>query len=346
MKLAVALGTVHRDWEDQKSFVLECERIGVDSAWPAEFFGHDVFTPAAYFAAVTSRIRIGTGVVTLGARSPVAVGMAAMTVASMSGGRHILGIGASTREIVEGWYGMPFQPPAAAVRETITIVRQLASGQPLEHQGKAYTIPLGGGPTVGALEAGASAANVPIYVASLNPHTLRVTGEMADGWAGGMSFMPEIARSWFDPLAEGAARAGRSVAEIDVMAPTFMSFGDVEQALAAWKPFLVQLLGSVGAWAGNHHSGAYRRAGYAELCDRLRELWLEGKMAEAVALVPDDLVLNSKLCGDDAMVKARLRAYRDCGVTTLQIYSFSPKLTAELEPLARLKGLLDEVNAE
>jgi F420-dependent oxidoreductase-like protein len=347
MKLAALTGTTHTDWDDLASFALECERIGVDSLWSAEFFGHDAMTPLAYLAGQTSRIRLGTGVITMGARSPLAVAMASMSLASMSGGRFLLGLGLGSKASVEGLHGVPFDTPSRSLRETIEIVRRVAAGMPVAYSGRAHRVDpsLIGQPDL-VCEPGANAQPFPMYVASLNPVTLRVTGELADGWVGGMSFMPEIAHEYFDYMAAGAARAGRTLADLDLMAPTFIGPADAEQALAIWKPVIAMVIGNAGAFKGGHHHGAYRRAGYADLCDAIHDAFEAGHPDEAAAMIPDEFVLQSKLAGDDAMVRARLRAYRDCGVTTLQIYSFAPRLTDELEALARLKALLDEVNAE
>jgi alkanesulfonate monooxygenase SsuD/methylene tetrahydromethanopterin reductase-like flavin-dependent oxidoreductase (luciferase family) len=339
MKLAVLIST--NDWQELRSFALEAERMGIDSLWKDEFIAHDSFTPLAYLAPLTSTIRLGTGVVTMGGRSPAALAMSAMSVASMSGGRFILGIGAGAKAMFDGWHGVPFHPPAQNLRETIELVRLIARGDEARYSGRLYSV---GGPF--ALRADPAAlAEFPVYVAALSPKSLRVTGEIADGWVGGMSFMPEMAPVWFDDIAAGAARAGRSIADLDLMAPTFMSFGDVEAALAMWKPFIGNWLGQ-SASGTNSHAGAYIRSGHGERIEALGRAVASGDGAAAAALVPDEWVLQSKLVGDDGMIRERVRAYRDAGITTLQVYSFANPITADLEPLARLKAILDEVNAE
>ncbi|MGD9934875.1 MAG: LLM class flavin-dependent oxidoreductase [Dehalococcoidia bacterium] len=346
MKLAVTIGTVHQDWEDLKAFAVECERIGINSLWSAEHQGHDAFTPLAYLAPLTARIRLGTGVVTLGARSPAAVAMAAMSVASMSSGRLILGLGAGSRPTVEHWHGTQFHSPPQNLRETIDIVRLIASGAEAAYSGSVHSLPGPGGSPL-RVEAGANASPFPVYVAALTPKSLGVTGEKADGWVGGMTFMPEIAHTYFDPIAEGAQRVGRKLADIDLMAPTFLAFGDVERALRLWKPVIAGFLArGVGPRRENSHVAAYVRAGLGDVCSEIADRMAAGDQAGAAAAVPDSFVLQTRLVGDDHMVRDRVRAYRAAGVTTLQVYVSRRPLTGELPDLARLKALVDDVTAE
>lgn len=337
------IGTVHQDWEDLKAFAIECERIGIDSLWTAEHLGHDAFTPLAYLAPLTERIRLGTGVVTLGARTPAAVAMAAMSAASMSSGRFILGLGAGSRQTVEHWHGAPFHSPPQNLRETIDIVRLIASGAEAAYGGSIHALPGQGGSPL-YVEAGANAFPFPIHVAALTPKSLRVTGERADGWVGGMTFMPEIAHVYFDPIADGVRLAGRSITDIDLMAPTFLAFGDVERALRTWKPFVAGFLASgVGPRRGNSHAAAYIRAGLGDVCTEIADRMAAGDPAGAAAAVPDSFVLQTRLAGDDHMIRDRVRAYRAAGVTTLQVYVSGRPLTRDLPDLARLKAIVDEV---
>ena len=240
MKLAALIGTAQRDWEDLRSFALEAERIGVDSVWSAEFNGHDAFTPLAFIAGQTSRLRLGTGVVTVGSRSPTMLAMSAVSLASMSGGRFMLGLGANSREALENWHGQPFPPASRNLIETTEIVRKVAGGDLLTYTGRVYSLPKTPGQDLG-MEPGL-AQTFPIYFASLSPRSLEATGAVADGWVGGASFGPELAHAFWGSIREGASKTGRSLADFDFMAPAFL-VPDSERALAMVKPFLAGQLG-------------------------------------------------------------------------------------------------------
>lgn len=344
MKLAAYIGTAQRDWEDLRSFAIEAERIGIDSLWSAEAMGHDAFTPLAFIAGQTATIGLGTGVVTVGARSAAATAMASVALASMSGGRFRLGLGANTPEIMASWHAQPFPAASKHLLETIAIVRQVASGQPLRHLGDIYNLPGRADVEAGALEPGL-ARDFPIYVASLSPKSLEATGLAADGWVGGASFTPSLAPVFREHIARGREKAGRDMTGFDFVAPAFLVL-DADRALAQVKPFLAEQLAGVGTWRGSFHQRVYARAGMADLVARTKELFAAGKPAEAVAQLPDELALERCLVGGDEEMRVTLRKYRDCGATTVSIYWFGSKLAQSIEPLARVKALMDEVNGE
>src|SRR5713226_3493573 len=191
MKVAIGLGLTNDNWEDVATYVAEAERLGVDNVWSAEAWGHDAITPLAFLAGKTSRIKLGTGIIQAGTRTPALVAMTAMTMQSMSGGRFILGIGASGPQVIEGWHGIHFDRPATRIRELIQIVQMATRGERELFKGKTYELPLPGGEGK-ALKSSARPQQVPIYLATLSPRSLEMTGEMADGWIG-TSFMPEHA---------------------------------------------------------------------------------------------------------------------------------------------------------
>ena len=190
-------------------FVRQAERLGADSVWVPEFWGGDAFTPLAYLAAQTSTIRLGTAIVQLGARTPAMLAMTAMTLQALSDSRFVLGIGSSGPQVMEGWHGVPFDRPLRRTRETIEIVRAICAGERVVYHGETYQLPLPGG--LGrSLRSRLPASSVPIYIASLGPANLRLTGELADGWIG-TSFFPETADVFLDPIRAGAAAAGRAL---------------------------------------------------------------------------------------------------------------------------------------
>lgn len=342
MKVSVGLGAVNENWEEAASFIQEAERLGVDMAWSAETWGHDAATPVGYMAAKTSRIRLGTGIIQAAARTPANIGMISLALASMSHDRFTLGLGASGPQVVEGWHGAPFKGSQQRLRETVEIVRIITRGERLAYNGKIYTLPREGGEGK-ALKSSARPHQVPIYLATLSPSSLRMTGEIADGWLG-TSFTPEGAGTFFEQIEAGAKKAGRSLADLDLQAGGVVAFGDdLEQLIAPRKPGLAFTLGAMGSRAHNFYNDAYKRAGYADEAVAVQKLWLEGKREEAAALVPDDMVLQSNLLGTDEMVKARIQAYKDAGITTLRVQPEGKTLAERIETLGRVMELAKDV---
>ncbi len=346
MKISIALGLVRVNWDEATSYVVEAERLGIDSVWSAEAWGYDAVTPLAYLAAKTSRIRLGSGIMQAGTRTPALVAMTAMSLASLSGDRFLLGLGVSGPQVMEGWHGIRFERPLRRMREIIEIVRLAASGERLRYKGKVYELPLPGGEGK-ALRSGAQPmAHVPIYLATLGPKSLEMTGELADGWLG-TSFMPEHADVFFDHISAGAARAGRSLTEIDLQAGGVVAFSDdLDRLVPRRKPGLAFTLGAMGSRAHNFYNAAFKRAGYEEIATEVQSLWIDGRREDAAACVPDEMVLKTNLLGTEAMVKDRIRAYRDAGVTTLRVEPEGEGLRERLTTLGRLVELVGTVNAE
>ena len=347
--MRVAIG-FHRtavvDWSELASYTLEAERLGVAVAWSAEAWAHDAITPLAYLAAKTSRIRLGTGIMQAGARTPALVAMTAMTLAGASGGRFNLGLGVSGPQVIEGWHGVRFDRPLQRLRETIEITRMIMRGERAVYQGQIYQLPLPDGEGR-ALRSGAPPVNdVPLYLATLGPRSLELTGELADGWLG-TSFIPEHASPFFDRIAAGAARAGRTLADLDLQAGGAVAFGDdLDALMAARRPGLAFTLGAMGSRQHNFYNAAYQRAGFHEEALHVQRLWLDGRREEAAAAVPSDLVIGANLLGTDAMVAGRIRAHRAAGVTTLRVDPAGDTLAERLETLGRLMRLVGQVNSE
>ena len=339
--MRVAVGIPRReDWTEASTYIVEAEKLGVHAAWSAESWGTDAATPLAFMAARTSRIRLGSGVMQAGTRTPALVAMTAMTLASMSGGRFLLGLGVSGPQVIEGWHGIPFARPLQRLRETVEIVRKAVRGERLTYKGQVYELPLPGGEGK-ALRSGAKPQpEIPIYLATLSPRSLEMTGEIADGWLG-TSFMPDHARVFFDPIAAGAARAGRTLAALDLHAGGVVAFGDdVERLIAPRKPGLAFTLGAMGSRQHNFYNDAFRRAGYADAAAEVQRLWLERRQDDAAKRVPDELVLKTNLLGTEAMVRKRLETYRDAGITTLRVEPAGETLDAKLATLGRVMELL------
>jgi F420-dependent oxidoreductase-like protein len=324
------------------TFVQEAERIGASSVWVGEMWGADAFTPLAYLAATTSTIQLASGIVQIGSRTPAMLAMTAMTMQSLSGGRFLLGLGTSGPQVMEGWHGVRFTSPISATRETIEIVRAVAQGDRLRHDGEIFQLPLPDGPGR-AIRSLLAPVEVPMYVAALGPRNLELTGELADGWIGN-AFVPEHAAAFLEPLSAGAARAGRTIAALDLTIPVAVEFTDAEEEAARrHSRGYAFTIGAMGSRNKNFYNDAFRRQGFGDDIDIVQSLWLDGKREEAAERVPLDLGRKTNLLGTPAMIKERLRLYRDAGITTMLA-----KLDGEhrLDTLAQLVDLATEVTAE
>jgi len=337
MKTAIGLGmTGNEGWDDVATYVQEAERLGVDYVWTAESWGHDAVTPLAFLAGKTTRIKLGTGIMQAVARTPANTAMTAMTMQSISGGRFILGLGASGPQVVEGWHGVPFRKPVRRIREVIEIVRIVSKGEKLQYDGEVYRLPLPGGEGK-ALRSGAQPQpDIPVYLATLSPKSLELTGELADGWLG-TSFIPEEAEHvFFQHIRRGAERAGRSLADLDLQAGGAVEFtDDVDKAVARHRPGIAFTLGAMGSREHNFYNAAFQRAGYEEEARAVQRKWLEGDRRGAAELVPDEMVLKVNMLGTPEMVRQRMQAYRDAGVTTLRLDPRGASLRERLETLGR-----------
>ena len=344
MRVAISVG-LGRSREDLVAYVLEAERLGVDSVWASETWGTDAVTPLAYLAARTSRIKLGTSIVQVGSRSPALIAMTAASLAALSDDRFILGLGTSGPQVMEGWHGVRFDPPLTRLRETVDVVRMALRGERVSYAGKVYQLPLPGGEGR-ALRLALEPCAVPIYLATLGPRSLELTGAIADGWIAS-SFMPDYAETFFAPMRRGAERAGRSFYAIDRMAGGVVAFGDdLERLIEPRKPGFAFEIGAMGSQQHNFYKDAYARQGYAEIVAEVQALWLDRRRDEAAARIPDAFVLEANLLGTDDMVKQRIRVYRDSGVTTLHVAPDGGTLGERLETLGRLMALVQAVDTE
>jgi F420-dependent oxidoreductase-like protein len=329
---------------DDIELVRAAERIGATSVWVPEAWGYDALTPLAHLAAVTTTIRLATGIVQVGARTPAMLAMQAMTVQALSGGRLVLGLGSSGPRIMEAWHGIPFRRPLATMRETIEIVRQIARGDRLDHHGEVFDIPPEGAgrgirSMVGAVDP------IPIVVAALGPRNLELTGEIADGWLGN-AFMPEHADVFLEPLRAGAARAGRSLAELDLVMPVAVEFtDDPEEAGRRHADGYAFTIGAMGAPGRNFYNRAFTAQGYGDDVQAVYELWQAGRRADAAARVPFDIGFRTNLLGPPDLIRDRVRRHRDAGITTLQA-KLSGSIGTRLDTIAQLVDIVREVDAE
>jgi len=329
-----------RDFRDVVDFTIEAEKLGVDVAWSAEAWGQDAVTPLAYLAARTERIALGTGIMQISARAPAMTAMTALTLSGLTGGRFLLGLGASGPQVVEGLHGVPFARPVTRMRETVEIVRRAFAGEKLEYAGRAHRLPLPGGQGKALRLALPPDAGIPIYLATRSPRALELTGEIADGWLG-TSFTPEHAEAHLAHIRRGAERAGRRLHDIDLCVGGAIGFAeDVEPLVDALRPRMAFTLGAMGSPTTNFYNEAFRRGGFADAAAEVQRLWVSGRRDEAIRHVPDEMVLQTALIGSESSVRERIRLYRDAGVGQLRLDPMGSTPAERLDTLGRAVELV------
>jgi F420-dependent oxidoreductase-like protein len=342
MRTATTIEASGGDWREIAGYVREAEKLGLDVCWVAEAWGSDAPSALGYLAARTETMLLGSGILQLGTRSPVTIAQTAMTLAHLSGGRFLLGLGASGPQVLEGLHGIPFAHPLARMRETVQIVRAVLRGEKVSFSGSQFSIPLPGGEGR-PMRVSIPPVAVPVYLAALSPKMLELTGEVADGWLG-TSFVPEGADAYFRHLDAGLARAGRSRADLDICqgAEVNVVAGEAEVAAVAGsrKKELAFSLGGMGSGRTNFYNDAYSRQGWGDVAARVRERWQAGDRDGAAGLVTDEMVLATTLIGTEDMVRERLRVWRDTGVNTVRLYPAGDTLAARLDNLGRALDLV------
>jgi F420-dependent oxidoreductase-like protein len=323
-------------------FVLEAEKLGMDICWVAEAWGSDAPSVLGYLAARTSRIRLGSGIMQLGTRSPVAIAQAALTLAELSQGRFLLGLGVSGPQVIEGLHGVAFDRPLTRMRESIQVIRQAFAGEKINFSGSAVKIPLPGSARPMRLSMPAN-REIPLYLAALSPRMLELTGETADGWLG-TSFVPEGAEAYFRHLDAGLAAAGRTRADLDVCQGAEVAIFDDEDAMrahvASRKTELAFSIGGMGTADANFYNAAYGRQGWSDVTGEILRRWQAGDRDGAAALVTDEMVLATTLIGTADMVSGRLRAWRAAGVDTARLYPAGETLADRLTTLGKAMDLV------
>src|SRR3984957_5012122 len=344
MALSIGLSVNPQD-PDWLELAREAERVGVDSIWVPEFWAYDAFTPLAAIAARTERVRLATGIAQLGARTPAMLAMSAMSLQHISGGRFILGIGTSGPQVMEGGHGVGFSRPVRRTRETIEIIRMITAGERLTYAGEVYQLPLAGSEGV-AIRSRADPAFVPIYISALGPANLALTGELADGWIGN-SFFTGSSEVFLGPLGAAARRAGRSLSDLDLVVAVSAEFTeDIEAAGRRHAAGYAFTFGAMGSRASNFYNNAFARQGFGDDVAEVARLWAEGDREAAAARVPIEIGLGTNLIGPPEVIRGRLRAYRDCGVTTLRVSPVAAGLRDRVAALGTLVDLAGDVNAE
>jgi F420-dependent oxidoreductase-like protein len=320
--------------DEQLTMAMEAERLGFDSVWAAEAYGSDAATVLAWLAAKTSRIGIGSAVFQIPARSPAMTAMTAATLDRLSGGRFRLGLGLSGPQVAEGWHGQRYGRPLARTRDYVAVVRLALARKRVQHQGETIELPLPDGPGK-ALKLTISPVQerVPIYLATMGPKNTALAGELADGWLPYL-FAPEFVAEFRSHLAEGAARAGRTLDGFDVAPSVCMHVSDdLEAARNAMRVFIALYVGGMGSREQNFYNRLVRSYGFEETAETVQELYLSGRQAEAMAALPGELIDLLTLCGPAGRVRERLAAYREAGVGTLIVLPMAATAEDRLQQL-------------
>lgn len=345
MKLGLQLGY----WgaqppENHAELVAAAEDAGFDTVFTAEAWGSDAYTPLAWWGRETTRMRLGTSVIQLSARTPTACAMAALTLDHLSGGRHILGLGVSGPQVVEGWYGAKFPKPLARTREYVDILRQVwAREAPVHSDGPHYPLPLTGEGTTGLGKnlkpiTHPLRADIPVMLGAEGPKNVALAAEICDGWLP-IFYSPRIASMYNEWLDEGFARPGarrtRETFEICATAQVVVT-DDRPAVMELMKPHLALYMGGMGAEDTNFHADVYRRMGYAEVVDDVTKLFRSGTKdgkEQAAKIIPDELVDDSAIVGDLAYVQQQIKAWEAVGVTMMVVGARSPEQIRDLAGL-------------
>ena len=346
MKVAIVIGSAYYngdDWNELVDYTVAADTMGVDYVWSAEAWGMDAVVPLAYLAAKTQHIKLGTGIMQISSRVPPMIAMTAQSLRTVSNNRFVLGLGVSGPQVVEGLHGASFAKPLSRLRECVDIIKLGLASERIAYEGKHYVLPRPGGEGKPIRLSQPPQADLPIYLATLGPKAMEMTGELANGWLG-TSFMPEQADIFLEPLLRGLAKSGRTLADIDVQVGGSLEIDDdVERLIEARRPAMAFTLGGMGSAKTNFYNDAFKRAGYAEAAEEVQALWVSGDKEAAIRAVPDEMVLKTNLIGTREMIVERIKAYAAAGVTTLRISTSGRNWRERTETLAEATDLIHSI---
>ncbi len=323
--------------------VVAYEKAGLDTVWVAEAYGFDSPTLMGYLAAKTETVEIGSGILNVFSRTPGALLQTAAGLDNVSAGRAIIGLGASGPQVIEGFHGMPYERPLGRTREVIEVLRQGLRREPLEHQGRSFTLPLPADQGLGLgkplkLLTKPERPEVPIWVASLGDKNVEMTAEVADGWMPHLFYPEKAAEVWGAPLAAGAAKRSADLGTLQVTAGGVVAIGDdVKGMLDFARPIYALYVGGMGAKGKNFYNDLACQYGYEKEAAEIQDLYLSGKKKEAEALVPQEWLEAGNLVGPESYVKERIAAFAEAGVTHLNVMPASADPAATI---AQVKALL------
>jgi F420-dependent oxidoreductase-like protein len=346
MKTAIGIGSAYyngEDWDELVDYTVEADRMGVDYVWSAEAWGMDAIVPLAYVAAKTENIKLGTGIMQISSRVPPMIAMTAQSLDTVSKNRFVLGLGVSGPQVVEGLHGAAFAHPLGRLRECIEIIRLGLNSERVQYDGKHYVLPRPGGEGKPIRLSQPPRPNLPIYLATLGPRSMELTGELANGWLG-TSFIPEHADVFMEPLQRGLKKSGRTLADIDIQVGGSFEVGDhVEEMIEARRPGMAFTLGGMGSAQTNFYNDAFKRAGYEDAAIEVQKLWVEGKKDQAIRAVPDEMVLKTNLIGTEDMIGERLKFYKEVGVSTMRLSTGGKNWKERTDSLAEAIDVIKRV---
>jgi F420-dependent oxidoreductase-like protein len=320
------------------------EKAGLDIVWIPEVYGFDAVSLLGYLAANTQTLGLGSAILNVYSRTPGLLAQVAAGLDTVSGGRFELGLGASGPQVIEGWHGMPYRAPLARTREVVELVRRMLAREVIEHEGKVFTLPLPPDQGTGLgkplkMLAHPVRPRVPIHVAALGEKNVAMTAEIADGWMP-IFYLPERAQEiWGEPLREGTAKRAPDLGPLDVIAGGVLAITDGEQRreiLDGLRHYYALYIGGMGAKGRNFYNDLVTRYGYGDVAETIQDLYLDKRKDEAAALVPDELLELTNLVGPEGFVKERIAAFREAGVTTLNVMPFgdAPTLVEQVKSWA------------
>ena len=319
--------------------VADYEKAGLDIAWVAEAYGFDAATFMGYLAATTESITIASGILPIYTRTPTLLAMTAAGMDALTDGRFILGLGASGPQVIEGFHGVRYDAPLGRTREIIDICRQVWKRERVEYDGRYYTLPLPADRGTGLgkplkIIAKPVRDEIPIWIASLGPKNVEMTAEVANGWLP-IFFMPERADDvWGADLAAGRAKRSPELGPLEIAAGGLVAIGDDAADVAELsRPMVALYVGGMGAKGRNFYNDLMCRYGYEAEAAKIQDLYLEGKKDEAAAIVPKEFLELTNLCGPEGFVRDRLEAFKEAGVSVLNIIPVGDNPTAMIEKL-------------
>jgi len=339
MKLSTML-TYSGNPREAADQVASWEQAGLDTVWVAEVYGFDSPTLMGYLAARTETIEIGSAILNVYSRTPGVIAQTAAGLDNVSGGRAILGLGASGPQVIEGWHGLPYDRPLTRTREVVEIVRAALRRETLDYHGKVFDLPLPSDQGLGLgkplkMLTKPERSSIPVYIAALGEKNVAGTAEYADGWLPFM-FAPEKAEQvWGDALRAGTAKRPDDLAPLEVVAGGMVAIGDdVKGMLDLARPMLALYIGGMGAKGKNFYNTLCREYGYEKEAEQIQDMYLGGNKRDAEAIVPLELLEMCNLVGPESHVKERIAAFGEAGVTNLQI---TPLTADPAATISRLK---------
>ncbi|ABK64576.1 F420-dependent oxidoreductase [Mycobacterium avium subsp. hominissuis 101] len=333
-------------FKDVAAEVADLENAGLDIVFVPEAYSFDAVSALGYLAASTQRVELASGILQLYTRTPTLTAMTAAGLDYVSDGRFTLGLGASGPQVIEGFHGVPYDAPIGRTREVIEICRQVWRREPVQHRGKHYTIPLPADRGTGLgkplkLINSPVRERIPILVAALGPKNVEMAAEIAEGWQP-IFYLPEKARDvWGESLAAGRAKRAAELGELEIYAGPVLAIGENTEPLREFvKPHLALYIGGMGAKGKNFYHALATKYGYGPQADRIQELYLAGDKDGAAKVVPDDLVRDVNLIGSREFVKERVAAFREAGVTTLNVAPMASTPAERVKLIEALRQLV------